>query len=97
MSDSNADQGGHGILTTEEIFEVSSNVGTALTIKGAFGENQQAFLDGLQRRRARDDRHPVGRRIAAASLHGGGKRPLVRALLTQMSIGYEVTQTRSKS
>ena len=33
MSDSNADQGGHGILTTEEIFEVSSNVGTALTLE----------------------------------------------------------------
>ena len=49
MSDSNADEGGHGILTTEDIFEVSSNVGTALTLKGAFGEEPQAFLDGLQR------------------------------------------------
>ena len=45
MSDSNADQGGSGVLNTTEIFEVSSNVGTALTIKNAFGENPQAFLD----------------------------------------------------
>ena len=64
MSDSNADQGGHGILTTEEIFEVSSNVGTALTLKGAFGEEPQAFLDGLQRLGVHE---PTGIRLAGES------------------------------
>lgn len=94
MSDSNADQGGHGILTTEEIFEVSSNVGTALTLKGAFGEEPQAFLDGLQRLGVHE---PTGIRLAGESQPqvytevGSGRWSGLS--LTQMSIGYEVTQT----
>ncbi|MGB0462324.1 MAG: peptidoglycan D,D-transpeptidase FtsI family protein, partial [Flavobacteriales bacterium] len=94
MSDSNADQGGYGVLTTEEIFEVSSNVGTALTLKGAFGENPQAFLDGLQRLGVHE---PTGIRLAGESQPqvytevGSGRWSGLS--LTQMSIGYEVTQT----
>lgn len=94
MSDSNADEGGHGVLTTEEIFEVSSNVGTALTVKKAFGESPQQFLDGLQRLGIHQ---PTGIRLA------GEAEPQVYTTvgegrwsglsLTQMSIGYEVTQT----
>ena len=82
MSDSNADQGGHGMLTTEEIFEVSSNVGTALTLKGAFGEEPQAFLDGLQRLGVHE---PTGIRLAGESqpqvYTEVGKRPVVGAFL----------------
>ena len=94
MSDSNADKGGHGILTTEEIFEVSSNVGTALTLKGAFGEEPQAFLDGLQRLGVHE---PTGIRLVGESQPqvytevGSGRWSGLS--LTQMSIGYEVTQT----
>ncbi|MGB0195576.1 MAG: peptidoglycan D,D-transpeptidase FtsI family protein, partial [Flavobacteriales bacterium] len=94
MSDSNADQGGYGVLTTEEIFEVSSNVGTALTLKGAFGEEPQAFLDGLQRLGVHE---PTGIRLAGESQPqvytevGSGRWSGLS--LTQMSIGYEVTQT----
>ena len=94
MSDSNADKGGHGTLTTEEIFEVSSNVGTALTLKGAFGEEPQAFLDGLQRLGVHE---PTGIRLAGES-RPEVTTPEVEAavglgFVTQMSIGYEVTQT----
>ena len=94
MSDSNADEGGSGILKTSEIFEVSSNVGTALTIKKAFGENQQGFLDALKR---------IGVPSATGVRLAGESQPLVYEnvgdgrwsglSLTQMSIGYEVTQT----
>lgn len=94
MSDSNADEGGSGILKTSEIFEVSSNVGTALTIKNAFGENQQGFLDALER---------IGVQSATGVRLVGESQPLVYEnvgdgrwsglSLTQMSIGYEVTQT----
>lgn len=94
MSDSNADQGGNGVLTTEEVFEVSSNVGTALTIKGAFGEEPQRFLDGLQSLGVHE---PTGIRLAGESQPqvytevGSGRWSGLS--LTQMSIGYEVTQT----
>lgn len=94
MSDSNADEGGSGILKTSEIFEVSSNVGTALTIKNAFGANQQGFLDALER---------IGVQSATGVRLAGESQPLVYEnvgdgrwsglSLTQMSIGYEVTQT----
>lgn len=94
MSDSNADEGGHGILTTEEIFEVSSNVGTALTIKKAFGERPQAFLDGLKSIGVSD---PTGIRLAGEvnpKVYGTvGEDRWSGLSLTQMSIGYEVTQT----
>jgi cell division protein FtsI (penicillin-binding protein 3) len=94
MSDSNADQGGSGILNTTEIFEVSSNVGTALTIKNAFGDRPQTFLDALK---GIGIHTPCGVRLA------GESKPMVYKnvgdgrwsglSLTQMSIGYEVTQT----
>ena len=94
MSDSNADEGGSGILKTSEVFEVSSNVGTALTIKKAFGEDQQGFLDALER---------IGVQSATGVRLAGESQPLVYEnvgdgrwsglSLTQMSIGYEVTQT----
>lgn len=94
MSDSNADQGGNGVLTTEEVFEVSSNVGTALTIKSAFGEEPQQFLDGLQSLGVHES---TGIRLAGESQPqvytevGSGRWSGLS--LTQMSIGYEVTQT----
>ena len=94
MSDSNADQGGHGVLSTEEIFEVSSNVGTALTIKKAFGEQPQEFLDGLQ---SIGVSATTGIRLAGEAepkVYGAvGEERWSGLSLTQMSIGYEVTQT----
>jgi len=94
MSDSNADEGGHGVLTTEEVFEVSSNVGTALTIKKAFGEDQQRFLDGLQ---ALNIHTPTGIKLAGEAepkvYTEVGQGRWSGLSLTQMSIGYEVTQT----
>lgn len=94
MSDSNADQGGSGILNTTEIFELSSNVGTALTIKKAFGENPQKFLDGLQ---SLGVDAPTGIRLAGESTpqvyQNAGDGRWSGLSLTQMSIGYEVTQT----
>jgi cell division protein FtsI (penicillin-binding protein 3) len=94
MSDSNADQGGSGVLNTTEIFEVSSNVGTALTIKNAFGENPQAFLDALKNIGIQT---PCGVRLAGESTpmvyENVGDGRWSGLSLTQMSIGYEVTQT----
>lgn len=94
MSDSNADQGGSGILNTTEIFEVSSNVGTALTIKKAFGEQPQIFLNALKNIGVQA---PCGVRLAGESnpmvYENVGDGRWSGLSLTQMSIGYEVTQT----
>jgi cell division protein FtsI (penicillin-binding protein 3) len=94
MSDSNADRGGSGILNTTEIFELSSNVGTALTIKNAFGDDAQIFLNGLQDIGVHA---PTGLRLAGESTplvyQKVGEGRWSGLSLTQMSIGYEVTQT----
>jgi cell division protein FtsI (penicillin-binding protein 3) len=94
MSDSNADEGGHGPLTLEEVFEVSSNVGTALTIKKAFDLEPQKFLDGLAQLKVGE---PTGVRLLGEAepqvYQEVGEGNWSGLSLTQMSIGYEVTQT----
>jgi cell division protein FtsI (penicillin-binding protein 3) len=94
MRDSNHNEGGHGILSLKEIFEVSSNVGTALAVKQQFGDNPQAFLDGLQQ---------LGVHKKTGIRFVGEGDPEVKTSvsdkgwtglsLTQMAIGYEVEQT----
>tara|TARA_B110000503_G_scaffold143095_1_gene242542 strand:+ start:189 stop:2315 length:2127 start_codon:yes stop_codon:yes gene_type:complete len=94
MSDSNADQGGHGALNLEEIFALSSNVGTALTVKKAFEERPQVFLDALNRMGVSD---PTGVRLNGESqpqvYKKAGEDRWSKISLTQMAIGYELTQT----
>ena len=94
MRDSNFKDGGHGEISLSKIFEVSSNVGSALAVKETFGEKPQEFLDRLKQ-------------IGVAELTGiryvGEAQPKVKTSvndrewtgisLTQMAIGYEVTQT----
>lgn len=92
MSDSH--EGGYGKLTVEQVFEKSSNVGTALLIKKHFDSNPQRFLDKLKSMGLHE---PLGIRLK------GEKQPRVYSKvnegnwsglsLTQMSIGYEVQQT----
>ena len=94
MSDSNADEGGNGIIDLEQVFALSSNVGTALTIKKAFDDRPQVFLDALDR---------IGVSNPTGVLLNGEAQPQVyktagddlwsKISLTQMAIGYELTQT----
>ena len=94
MKDSNWDEGGHGKISIEQVFSMSSNIGSALAVKQCFSVKPQKFLDGLQKIGVNK---PLG-----VNLVGEGK-PLVYSSvgegawsglsLTQMAIGYEVTQT----
>lgn len=94
MHDSNHEEGGHGDLTVEDVFAVSSNIGTAKTVLKAFEAEPQAFLDAL---------HGLGVGDRTGIRLAGEAEPMVyrevgegrwSALsLTQMAIGYEVTQT----
>ena len=97
MKDSNykADgSGGHGKITMEEVFEQSSNIGTALAIKEAYGMNPQAFLDKL-------NGMGIGQKLGIR-IPGEGEPKIYKKVkegnwsglsLTQMAIGYEVQQT----
>lgn len=94
MHDSNAHEGGSGMLCVADVFAQSSNVGTALLVQRHFGDKPQAFLDKLASFGLRDT---LGIRLK------GEKRPKLYSAvgednwsglsLTQMAIGYEVQQT----
>ena len=94
MRDSNWKKGGHGKITLRECFEMSSNIGSALAVKQCFGLEPQKFLDGLKRIGVTQ---PLG-----INLVGEGTPKIYSTVgqgdwsgisLTQMAIGYEVTQT----
>jgi cell division protein FtsI (penicillin-binding protein 3) len=47
MKDSNYDKGGNGTISAEQVFEKSSNIGTALLVKRSYEKNPQKYLDKL--------------------------------------------------
>ena len=94
MRDSNHRDGGHGEITLSEVFEVSSNVGSALAVKSTFEEKPQAFLDALQRIGVHQPTgiHYVGE--GTPKVKTSTKDPAWTGIsLTQMAIGYELTLT----
>ena len=94
MKDTNHDEGGHGPLRLEEVFERSSNVGTALAVRRVFGQDPQAWLNALAD-------IGIGRKLGVElagegqpQCHGSiGERTWSACSLTSMSIGYEVAMT----
>ncbi|MFM9004343.1 MAG: penicillin-binding protein [Flavobacteriales bacterium] len=94
MKDSNWDKGGNGTITAEQVFEKSSNVGTALLVKKSFGNDPQRYLDKL---------HSFGLgESLGITLSGEASPRLYKTTkdngwsglsLTQMAIGYETTCT----
>ena len=94
MKDSNWDQGGHGKISIKDVFSMSSNIGSALAVKQCFSVEPQKFLDGLQRIGITKplDVNLVGEGVPQVySTVGEGAWSGLS--LTQMAIGYEVTQT----
>ena len=94
MEDTSHDEGGYGPLRLEEVFERSSNVGTALAVQRVFGENPQAWLDALA------DIGLGG--TLGIELAGEGQPQIHKSTsertwsacsMTSMSIGYEVAMT----
>lgn len=94
MHDSNEKDGGNGLITAEQVFELSSNIGTAMLIQKYYKGNPQSFLDRL---------HSFGIGKPLNIRLKGEKNPQIYTKvkegnwsglsLTQMSIGYEVLQT----
>ncbi len=94
MTDTSHPQGGYGLLRLEEVFERSSNVGTAKAVQQVFAADPQAWLDALAD-------IGIGRKLGV-ELAGEGtptvhkstkERTWSSCSLTSMSIGYEVAMT----
>lgn len=94
MKDSNWDHGGNGLLTLEETFEKSSNIGTARFVKRCFENRPQRFLDKLN---SFGLGAPLGIELAGESkprLYKSTNEPGWSGLsLTQLAIGYESQST----
>ena len=91
MNDSH--KGGYGIITAQEVFEKSSNVGTSKLIYGNYAGKPQQYIDGLYRMGIH---RPLDLKI------GGEGRPYIKTTrskwwsnvsLPWMSVGYEVALT----
>jgi cell division protein FtsI (penicillin-binding protein 3) len=94
LTDSNDDKGGNGTISVEEVFEKSSNIGTAKLIKQCYDKQPQKFLDKLHS-------FGLGSKLdlqlhgeASPSIYSNTKDKGWSGLsLTQMSIGYETKMT----
>ena len=97
MRDSNHRDGGHGEITLSEVFEVSSNVGSAFGGQvNLRGEAASVFGCAATHRRPPTDRHPLRRR-RHPKVKTSTKDPAWTGIsLTQMAIGYELTMTPFK-
>jgi cell division protein FtsI (penicillin-binding protein 3) len=93
IRDDNYAKGGHGTLTVEEVFELSSNVGMAKIITSAYKNRPHQFVDRLYSMNLQE---PLGIEII------GEGNPVIRypgdnlwsgVTLATMSYGYEVKIT----
>ena len=94
MRDSNYKDGGHGEIDLLKVFEVSSNIGSALAVKQTFEAKPSAFTQRLE---------GLGVTTKTGIRYVGEAKPKVKTdpsardwtgiTLTQMAIGYELTQT----
>lgn len=93
MKDSDYDKGGHGKITLQQTFELSSNVGIAKMVTKHFEKDPQKYVDVLYKMGLNDS---LGIEIA-----GEGKPQIINTqnkqwsgiTLPWMSIGYEVLMT----
>jgi cell division protein FtsI (penicillin-binding protein 3) len=94
MKDSNYDKGGNGTITAEQVFEKSSNIGTALLVKQSYEKNPQKFIDKLN---SFGINAPLGIDLAGETsprLYKSTKDKGWSGLsLTQLAIGYETQCT----
>ena len=86
-------KGGYGLLTLQEVFETSSNVGITMAIQETFGANPQKFIDYIEQLGIH---HPLG-----IELVGEGKPYIVtpkskmwnKVSLPSLSMGYSLQIT----
>ena len=94
MRDSNWDHGGNGTITTEEVFEKSSNIGTALLVKKSFDNDKQRFLDKLHSFGLDEKLHIDLQGEGSPFMYDKVGEGVWSGLsLTQMAIGYETQMT----
>lgn len=93
MKDSDYDKGGHGKITFQETFELSSNIGTAKFVTQTFGKDPQKYVDRLIKMHLNDS--------LGIEIPGEANPRIINTMHSQwsgttlpwMSIGYEVLMT----
>ena len=94
MKDSNYKEGGNGTISVEQVFEKSSNIGTAMLVRDSYAKNPQKFIDKLNSFGVQD---PLNIDLAGETpprLYKSIKDKGWSGLsLTQLAIGYETQCT----
>jgi len=86
-------EGGHGIITVQQAFELSSNIGISQAIYNAYYNKPQKFIDGLY---ALGINKPTGIEIRGEGMpliKNTKNRSWSKVSLPWMAIGYEVAIT----
>lgn len=93
IKDSHHETGGYGKISLKEVFQVSSNVGTALAVKQTYDGRPQAFIDRLK---------DIGVTEKTGIKYVGEEAPIYRepsnsdwadSDMTSMAIGYSIQLT----
>jgi cell division protein FtsI (penicillin-binding protein 3) len=84
---------GYGILTAQQVFEKSSNVGTSKLIYSAYSEEQQRYIDGLYRMSLNNMLNIQIGGEAQPWIKNTSARSWSAVSLPWMSIGYEIMIT----
>ncbi|MBN2522171.1 MAG: transpeptidase family protein [Bacteroidales bacterium] len=93
IRDDNYLSGGHGILTVEQVFELSSNVGMAKIITNSYKNQPQRFIDRLYGMGLNQPLHVEIKGEGDPVIRYPGDNLWSGVTLASMSYGYEVRQT----
>jgi cell division protein FtsI (penicillin-binding protein 3) len=93
IRDDNAERGGYGKITVEEIFEKSSNVGMAKIITSAYKEKPSEFIDRLYAMRLNENLGIEIRGEGKPEIRYPGEKYWSGISLAMISHGYEIRIT----
>ncbi len=91
MTDSHKE--GFGIITAQDAFEVSSNVGVSKLITAAYGKNKQAFIDKIYSMKVNQNDSLQIKGAMPPDIKSTTDRRWSGISLPWMSIGYELRMT----
>ncbi|MDR2791369.1 MAG: transpeptidase family protein [Tannerellaceae bacterium] len=89
MTDHNADRGGNGLITAEEVIRYSSNIGMAKIILKGYEQQPEKFVKGLYRLGLNIDLHVEIPGAGKSKIRMPDKTNWSKTALPWMSFGYE--------
>lgn len=93
IRDDNYDRGGHGVLTVKQVIELSSNIGMAKIITGAYKDRPERFVERLYSMNLNEKLNIEIKGEGIPVIRYPGQKGWSGVTLATMSYGYEVRLT----